>query len=1621
MNKKTFGIMIGGLVAVIVIAAMVLTTREEGAPDDSAQPPATTAAALTQEAVPITMAEDSFDYGEALIITADKPGDFGIAKDSSFTLTHVADVTAGEVAQTLIIEPNIDVDVTEIGERKFRVTPKKALPEDRTMKFQYSYEGQLYGYAFNTIEPFKVDNVYPATDSEWVDIATGIELTFTRPVDEAILEHIAIEPRTDVTHRIEGNLLILLPTAPLDKETDYTVTVTEGYAYEGEALPGMSFSFTTASPWQASFNFPSKRIQTTTTSGPQTIPVFGNESMEGESFDVRAYRIEGDANPFISQRGHRRILMALGDGKLPEATVFTRATFYHESWEHQYLMLEDVLPRGVYYIAVGSGEEESGTFVQVTDKNAFILIDEDEVVFWATEKDRDDLTGRLYLESEQIGTTDRNGFLQASITPKENALSLFSFDTGDEVLYLPTAIGSADTSASYDYYSYIYPDRGIYKRTDTIEISGYIRNRYGKAVTEVRAELAYDDQVIDSITLPVSPIGSYVGSFDLVDYNVSYVDVNIYVGDDKVDDLWLSIYNFEKPTYQMTSSFDKVFIEQGGTVNYETAITYFNGAPLKDAKVTIDYYDHYEARFEEEGTRLEGGQVTLPEGRLVQPMAIYAESDDWRPKSISILASPLELQGFYSSTYTSIYVFPKDTMVEVTSEAQKDGRMTIEVATHNIDLSGATGSTLPDIDSYRGTPVAGQPLKLTVTESYYDKVVIDQRYDAITKETYEVYDYVYRENKVAEVSLTSDEEGVATFDFDGVLEDRNYDVQVTTTDRRGSTLIENHHFGDYMHYRFNENGPSYALTLEGDGPYNQSSLGSVVTGKVLFSGEAIENKEDKTLFLEIRDGIRRVYLTDDTEIGILFDEKRAPGTQLRAVYFDGTTMVSGSEMERWMRLDWDTRTLKSAIVYDKESYKPGDEVAYEIQVTDDKGNPVKADVNISVVDEAFFAVSEDYREPKAHLLGADYVTNTLGEFTISSELERDHMAEGGEGGDDGYRADFDDTAFFGNVTTDDAGIAVGSFKLSDNVTAWRVTMTAYTEDVRVGKDTATLKASLPLFTKTQIEDSYLTGDDIYVHIRTAGDGVDATEDVTVKVSLDSGKGRKSVLEEVTALGEAIFVPLGQLAEGSHKLYVDVTADGAVDKGLYTFDVVPSRSVFEVKTSESLTKDLTLTHNDSFVKVAVYNKKAYGFYTQLNRLTYGRHGKSYLRQMTADKAASYSADLFGTVYYDDFYSWRYFDEAGLVKPLANANGDMMATARMAGLGVTDRLTPGEKTRTLKAVRGYIEEKHPLSEAYISALWAQALMDRPDFNRLNAVADNYGLIETSKGRLTLIRALIDAGALTKGSVLLDRFLTEEAIDIDGTMVGISPDTALYEGYSTMLLGAFTGLQDWTRAEELFETIQKEPIRRAYEAAEPEMLAYIMAAPKPVLNSVLTLSVEGEEKRVPLDFDDRYEAVLTAEEAASFRVVDFNGDLTIATEYYGEGADILALESLPVKRGYQDMNGGELVVGDLVTITLTFERPDNVHFFHIQDSLPAGMTFFRTDDQMEDLYLWGEARGSVTRLRGYLSTAPDKVPPKEVTVRYVAVASAPGTYGSEPTIISTWADTTWVGDENNVVIGQ
>jgi hypothetical protein len=181
-----------------------------------------------------------------------------------------------------------------------------------------------------------------------------------------------------------------------------------------------------------------------------------------------------------------------------------------------------------------------------------------------------------------------------------------------------------------------------------------------------------------------------------------------------------------------------------------------------------------------------------------------------------------------------------------------------------------------------------------------------------------------------------------------------------------------------------------------------------------------------------------------------------------------------------------------------QQVQPSGDLKFGIKVTDSKGQPVKGEFSLAVVDKAILALADPN---STDIMTAFYGTQSLGvSSSLSLTVDASRLAPilpGGRGGGGGgmtappsVRQNFADTAFWsGAVETDANGAADVTVKLPDNLTTWVITLRGLTKDTRVGEAVKEVVATKDLLIRPVTPRFLVAGDHIelaaMVHNNTA--------------------------------------------------------------------------------------------------------------------------------------------------------------------------------------------------------------------------------------------------------------------------------------------------------------------------------------------------------------------------------------------------------------------------------------------------------------------------------------------------------------------------------------------------------
>jgi uncharacterized protein YfaS (alpha-2-macroglobulin family) len=273
--------------------------------------------------------------------------------------------------------------------------------------------------------------------------------------------------------------------------------------------------------------------------------------------------------------------------------------------------------------------------------------------------------------------------------------------------------------------------------------------------------------------------------------------------------------------------------------------------------------------------------------------------------------------------------------------------------------------------------------------------------------------------------------------------------------------------------------------------------------------------------------------------------------------------------------------LSVDVVPDKTNYLPGETVNLTIKTTNNKGQPVRAEVSIAVADLSVLALKGN---PKKNPLVFFYdgfpltVTTRSNVKNILYELDIPLGTKGGGGGDPDdlarrKRGIFRDTAFWeAEVETNQNGVGAVSFTLPDNLTTWQVESVGVTGDTLVGVDYDEIISRKDLMVVPLKPRFIIPGDEFFIgakifnqtekkqkiNIGVESDTLELLDKTSTKITLDDGK--------------------------SDTIYFKVKAPESMQAGTHSFIFSAKSSLYE----DTIENTISITRNDTYEAVATAN-------------------------------------------------------------------------------------------------------------------------------------------------------------------------------------------------------------------------------------------------------------------------------------------------------------------------------------------------------------------------------------------------------------------------------------------------
>jgi uncharacterized protein YfaS (alpha-2-macroglobulin family) len=270
---------------------------------------------------------------------------------------------------------------------------------------------------------------------------------------------------------------------------------------------------------------------------------------------------------------------------------------------------------------------------------------------------------------------------------------------------------------------------------------------------------------------------------------------------------------------------------------------------------------------------------------------------------------------------------------------------------------------------------------------------------------------------------------------------------------------------------------------------------------------------------------------------------------------DGQTIDPGKPAFKMgyieLKVDQSDQHLAVNIQADRDRYRPGDTVTAEISIKDAQGQPASGELTFMAVDEGVLSLT-GYKTPNP--VAAFFQPQPIAVISAESRRavvakvknaeEEDEGEKGEDGGDGGgeaenYRAAFATTAAFEPlIKVGNDGRASVSFRLPDNLTAFRLMAVVAGSGNRFGSGDTRVQVQKPLLVRPSLPRFNGTGDDYLVSavIQSVGDTagkvrveaevsgpVELIEATSREIDLQAGQVREVTFPaRVAEPGEATF-------------------------------------------------------------------------------------------------------------------------------------------------------------------------------------------------------------------------------------------------------------------------------------------------------------------------------------------------------------------------------------------------------------------------------------------------------------------------------------------------------------------
>ncbi len=1575
--------------------------------------------------------------------------------NSGFLLAGLAGIPAKELARHVTVQPTLRLTASPEADGRVRLTPADPLTPGTVYRFTLAGDqGQtLDTWAFQARQPLRVVGTLPQNTETDVRLDTGIEITFDQDGAVDAATHVSIDPKVDGRFEQHGRVLAFVPTR-LAPQTIYTVTVKRGVTVEatGEALEkDVRFQFETAAAGrpttsETTFQFSTDLFESAVAERPTiALWAFGDVSSDEseqptspDSVRLEVYRLANQAaaiDAFRQLRTTPRWSTWNAADRVPTAGLSRVAGIDAHLEDAQgtlWTRLPEPLPAGWYLVQYPSERHQAQAILQVTDIASYLVVSDTRTLVWANDLASGGPIANAAVAiagGATLGRTGTDGTFMAdtprSLVPDLGAdchagcTPVITVSAGGRAAFLPaTGSNNPDGKDGNDgwwdssfgghpqYWELFHTDRTRYRQTDTVNAWGVLRDRdTGKVPGRVTIRLVLanadpgSNPPIAQVDAKPRPTGAFVGSLALQDVPEGAYLVEVLTGGEVVSSTYVDVGRILKPAYRLDVVTGRRVYIAGDRIRVTATARFYEGTPVPGVPLRVTGLGDTTASTDATGTAIVRSTAVL------SPDYEHEESE---LQTVSVVPARAE-EGEIAGASREFLVFPSMWMVDADAEV-RTGRVRVSGTASVVDRDRlekeiAGGAPIWDRDP-RGGPVEGRTVTVTFTELIPIRKQTGTTYDFVEKRVVPVYEYDQRERAAGTLKVKTDARGRFSGSIGASGQGHDYSIKVTVTDLDGHVARRTTSASEGAPFADQQASPILSPTkVAADGSEPVFGVGDKVDLTMREPGAAANPDGDRHLFYMAQRGLRSAVVLPSSRYVATFPSWGPPDVLIGAVRFTGSGYVVGQRYAASFRTS--DRAITLDLQPDKARYAPGDQVNLRVRTRDAHGRALPATVVLRAVDEKLYTIDAASSDDPLSELYA-FVDGGI-RATYASHRAPQQRPGGGDtaggGGDDAFR----DAVLFKAVDTGADGRATVTFRLSADLTSWRVSGSAIGAGLETGGGSTQIPVGLPFFVDAAIAPEYLLADRPAIQVRGFGTSLDPGAQVTFTVDGDSLGLHESGLR-ATAF-KAVTVPLPPLKLGRHSITITARTGSGSTARQYrvtrSFLVVASRLTRTRTSYEPLSGKSGAQGGPGLTQIVVSDASAGRELPLL--LDLASSGSARLeRGLAADVAAQLIAKRFGGGEVDPsaatFDGAAYQREDGGLAVVPYASSDL-EVSMLAALVAPDRFNAGSLRAYFQAVADSAKETR---ERRNQALAGLAGLGAPVLPRVRAAATDPEL--TIRERLAL-----GLGAAALGDNGTARSITVSLVGAYGEAVG--DQARLRVGTDNADITAGTALLALLMA----STGDPAAARyRAYVDANPDAEAtyalhdagYVERvldhlAPKP---ASFAYTVGGARTVVKLQAGDSFRITLTKAQLATFFVEPVGGQIGV-TSSWREAVKATSFEKDPDVKIERTVSPSGIVEASKVVVVdlkVTFGNKAAAGCHRVTELLPSGLVAVGVLREAIDPET-GEPVTSVTYpeeqtgQRVVFCADANREKPT-VRLRYVARVITVGRYLWEPTIVES-----------------